>query len=52
MRFYNHKSSALYEVYLKVFEGDLDLEKKTYLKIIIGWRIMVVESYSNIKNMS
>lgn len=42
MRFYNHKSSALYQVYLKVFEGDLDLEKK---KLILK-SLLVGESWS------
>ena len=42
MRFYNHKSASLYQIYLKVFEGDLDLEKK---KLILK-SLLAGESWS------
>ena len=32
MRFYNHKSSTIYDIYVKIYEGEIELEKK---KIIL-----------------
>ena len=28
MRFYNHKSSALFDIYLKLYDSELSFEKK------------------------
>ena len=42
MRFYNHKSKSIYQIYLKIFEGDLDLEKK---KLILK-SLLAGESWS------
>ena len=42
MRFYNHKSKSIYQIYLKILEGDLDLEKK---KLILK-SLLAGESWS------
>ena len=28
MRFYNHKSSAIFDIYLKLYDSELSFEKK------------------------
>lgn len=48
MRFYNHKSSTLYQIYLKIYESELDFDKKKLiLKSLLSgeswaWKITAV----------
>ena len=42
MRFYNHKSSAIFDIYLKLYESELSFEKKK----LIFKSLLVGESWS------
>ena len=48
MRFYNHKSSTLYEIYVKIYDSELEFEKKKLiLKSLLSgeswsWKITAI----------
>ncbi|MDC3063405.1 hypothetical protein OA253_02190 [Alphaproteobacteria bacterium] len=48
MRFYNHKSPVLYEIYLKLYESELEIEKKKLIlkSLLAGeawsWKITAI----------
>ena len=42
MRFYNHKSSAIFDIYLKLYDSELSFEKKK----LVFKSLLVGESWS------
>ena len=43
MRFYNHKSSVIFDIYLKLYDSELSLKKLIFKSLLVGeswsWKV-------------